>query len=87
MISRAIVVWVLLVIGTILISVQIGLKVEARWTMICMLCIASMRRSATVSACCAPVIAYLTASDQLQPLAERHLALEPVRGGSNGGVG
>ena len=29
MISRAIIVWVLLVIGTILISVQIGLKAEA----------------------------------------------------------
>ncbi len=79
MISRVIVVWVLLVIGTILVSVQIGLKAEALdddlWT---------VQHKQEVERDRIRVLrtsyAYLTAADQLQPLAARHLALEPVRG-------
>ena len=79
MISRAIVVWVLLVIGTILISVQIGLKAEALDDDL-----HAVHRKHEAERDRIRVLrasyAYLTASDQLQPLAERHLALEPVRG-------
>lgn len=79
MISRAIIVWVLLVIGTILISVQIGLKAEALDDNL-----KAVERKQEVERDRIRVLrasyAYLTASDQLQPLVQRHLVLEPIRG-------
>lgn len=79
MISRAIVIWVLLVIGTILVSVQIGLKAEALDDSL-----KAVERKQDVERDRIRVLrasyAYLTASDQLQPLVVRHLALQPIHG-------
>jgi hypothetical protein len=79
MISRTVVVWLLLVIATILVSVQIGLKAEGLEDEI-----RAVKRAQEVERDRIRVLrasyAYLTAADQLKPLMERHLALEPVRG-------
>ena len=79
MISKSIVLWVVLVIGTILVSVQIGLRAEGLEDAVRTVQraqIAEQDRIRTLRAS----YAYLTSADQLQPLAERHLALEPIRG-------
>ncbi len=79
MISRAIVLWVLAVITVILVSVQIGLKAEALEDQI-----RTVEQKQEVERDRIRVLrasyAYLTAADQLKPLAQRHLALEPIRG-------
>lgn len=79
MISRTVVLWILLVIGTILVSVQIGLKAEALEDEI-----RATARAQEVERDRIRVLrasyAYLTAADQLRPLVARHLALEPIRG-------
>lgn len=80
MISRAAVLWLLLVIATILVSVQIGLKAEGLEDGI-----RAVKQAQEVERDRIRILrasyAYLTAADQLTPLAARHLALEPVRGG------
>lgn len=79
MMSRAIVLWVLAVIATILVSVKIGLKAEALEDQI-----QTVEQNQEVERDRIRVLrasyAYLTAADQLKPLAARHLALEPIRG-------
>ena len=79
MISRTVVIWVLLVIGTILVSVQVGLKAEGLEDEIRANARAQQVERDRIRVLRASY-AYLTAADQLQPLVARHLALEPVRG-------
>ncbi len=79
MISRTVVLWVLLMIGTILVSVQIGLKAEALEDEIRATARAQQVERDRIRVLRASY-AYLTAADQLQVLVTRHLALQPIRG-------
>jgi hypothetical protein len=79
MISRGFLLWLGLVIGMILASVQISMKVEALDSSLNKLLDEQEIERDRIRVLRASY-AYLTAPDQLRPLVERHLDLHPIRG-------